>query len=123
MIDVHGLRQKQLTLRRGRQYLRQISGDGVNFGFPQVMGGRMLTIVAWSRIFNDSELLCAINTDPDHPTTAFVTIDNALHAAGDQLTCLHSTNAAEIGQKLNVQARNGKALQLTVPAAGFVTYG
>jgi len=120
---VHQLRSQQLTLRRGRQFLRQISGDGVNFGFPQKINGRMLSVVAWSRIFNDNEMLCAINTDPDNQRTAFVTIDNDLHSAGDQLTCLYSSNSGEIGQKLNVEARNGKAVSLSVPAAGFVVYG
>ena len=83
----------------------------------------MRSIVAWSRIFDDKELLCAINTDPDRQPTAFVTIDNALHAAGSHLTCLYSTRSAEIGQTLTVEARNGKAVSLTVPPAGFVVYG
>jgi glycosidase len=125
LAKIHKLRGNQLTLRRGRQFLRQISAstDGVNFGFPQVLGGRMLSVVAWSRIFNDNEILCAINTDPDHATTAFVTIDNDLHATGSRLSCLYSTNSAEIGQPLTVAARNGKAVLLTVPSAGFVVYG
>jgi glycosidase len=125
LAKIHKLRASLLPLRRGRQYLRQISGpgDGVNFGFPNVMGGRMLSIVAWSRVFNDVEVLCAINTDPDHATTAFVTIDNDLHDAGSHLTCMYSTNSAEIGQPLIVEARNGKAVRLTVPPAGFVVYG
>ena len=82
----------------------------------------MKSIVAWSRVFNDDEMLCAINTDPDNPTTAFVTIDNDLHAAGDHLTCLYSTMASEIGQAVAVEGKNGKAVALTVPAAGFVVY-
>ena len=32
LAEIHKLRRDQLTLRRGRQFLRQISGDGVNFG-------------------------------------------------------------------------------------------
>src|SRR5262249_26466614 len=53
LANVHELRRKQLALRRGRQFLRQISGNGVDFGFPQRLGGRMRSIVAWSRIFDD----------------------------------------------------------------------
>ena len=83
----------------------------------------MRSIVAWSRIFNDVELVCAINTDPDAEKKAFVPIDNDLHAAGGNLTCLYSTDAAEIGQKLTVEAKNGKAVSMKVPAAGFVVYG
>jgi hypothetical protein len=56
------------------------------------------------------------------PGTAFVTIDNDLHAAGDRLTCLYSTDATDIGRSVAVEARNGKAIALTVPAAGFVVY-
>ena len=43
---------------------RQISGDGVTFGFPFIMGSRMRLLVAWSRLFVDEELLLAVNTDP-----------------------------------------------------------
>ena len=38
------------------------------------------------------------------------------------LGCLYSTDAAEIGQTVLVEARNGKAVRLTVPPAGFVVY-
>jgi len=121
---IHKLRSQQLTLRRGRQFLRPISGNGVDFGFPtRLGGGRMRSIVAWSRIFNDNELLCAINTDPDNEARAFITIDNDLHVAGSTLTCLYSTNGAELGQKLTVETKNGKAVPLKVPPAGFVVYG
>jgi glycosidase len=124
LAKIHKLRMEQLPLRRGRQFLRQISGNGTDFGLPVGLGGsRMHSIVAWSRIFNDVELLCAINTDPDAPVTAFVTVDNDLHDAGSQLTCLYSSDGAEIGQKVTVEARNGKAVLLTAPTAGFVVYG
>jgi glycosidase len=123
LAKIHKLRSSQLTLRRGRQYLRPISADGINFGFPRRMNGRMLSIVAWSRIFNGNEVLCVINTDPDNQRTTFVTIDNELHLAGDKLTCLYSANAADIGQTIGVEAKNGKAVSLTVPAGGFVVYG
>ncbi|RZU42402.1 alpha-amylase family glycosyl hydrolase [Edaphobacter modestus] len=121
---IHKLRRERLPLRRGRQFLRQISGDGQHFGFPERIGaGRMRSIVSWSRIFDENELLCAINTDPDNETSAFVTIDNDLHAPGSVLTCVYSTKAPEIGQKLTVESMNGKAIFLTVPPAGFVVYG
>ena len=57
------LRKSEIALRRGRQFLREISGDGVNFGVPQRMGDRMLSVVAWSRIFDDREIVLALNTD------------------------------------------------------------
>jgi len=120
---IHGLRRQELSLRRGRQFLRQISGNGADFGFPARIGaGPMRSIVAWSRIFNDREVLAAINTDPETASAAFVTIDDSLHSAGSRLTCLYSTDTSEIGGSVAVEPRNGKAIFLRVPSAGFVVY-
>ncbi len=120
---IHGLRRQELSLRRGRQFLRQISGNGADFGFPARIGaGPMRSIVAWSRIFNDREVLAAINTDPETASAAFVTIDDSLHSAGSRLTCLYSTDTSEIGGTVAVEPRNGKAIFLRVPSAGFVVY-
>lgn len=116
------IRRKHIVLRRGRQYLREISDpqNGVKFGLPEMIGGQIRSVVPWSRIFNDKEILLAINTDYDQPRTAWVTIDNGLHQTGDQLRCIYSTDAAQIGRSVMVEARNGKAVLITVPAAGFV---
>ena len=81
----------------------------------------MNSIIAWSRIFNEREVLCAINTDPDAETVAYVTIDNDLHAIDSKLHLLYSTGASPL--ELNVETRNGKAVRLTVPPSGFVIYG
>ncbi|RBP43836.1 glycosidase [Roseimicrobium gellanilyticum] len=116
------IRKQELPLRRGRQYLREISGNGVDFGPPVMMGDTIRSIVPWSRLFNDVEVLVAINTDYNNPSASWVTLDNDLHRAGDLLTCLYSTNPAEIGNQVSVEARNGKAVRLSVPAAGFVIY-
>jgi glycosidase len=118
------MRRKSIVLRRGRQYLRQISApnDGVRFSLPEMVGGQIRSVVPWSRIFNGKEVLLAINTDYDQPKTAWVTIDNGLHQAGDQLRCIYSTDAAQIGRSVTVDARNGKAVLVTIPAAGFVIF-
>jgi len=116
------LRRDQPVIRRGRQFLRPISGDGQNFGPPVMIDGIIRSVVPWSRIFSDREVLLAVNTDVDASRTAWVTIDNGLHDAGSQLTCLHSTEAMQIGTTVAVEARNGKAVRITVPAAGFVAF-
>jgi len=118
------IRRQNIVLRRGRQYLRPISApdDGVRFSLPEMVGGQIRSLVPWSRIFNGKEELLAINTDYDQPRTAWVTVDNELHQAGNILTCIYSTDAAQIGQSVTVEARNGKAVLLTVPAAGFVIF-
>jgi glycosidase len=116
------IRRNVLALRRGRQYLREISApqDGVKFGLPTMIGGQIRSIVPWSRILSAEEVVLAINTDFDNPSTAWVTLDNLLHQTNDTLTCLYSTDPAQVNQSFPVEAKNGKAILLTVPPAGFV---
>ena len=80
------IRRDKLALRRGRQYLREISGNGIDFGLPRMLGEQIRSVVPWSRIFNDQEILLAINTDYAAPRSAWVTIDDGLHQAGQTLT-------------------------------------
>ncbi|MCO8276771.1 alpha-amylase family glycosyl hydrolase [Actinoplanes sp. TRM 88003] len=114
------LRRRVPGLRRGRQYLRQISGNGVDFGYPSLVGGEMRSVVAWSRLFAGTEVLVAINTDPDNARTAWVTVDSSLHAAGSKLSCLFSSSGD--GSGVTVEARNGRAVLVTVPAGGVVVF-
>jgi glycosidase len=124
LAQVLEIRRQHIVLRRGRQYLRQISApnDGVRFSLPEMVGGQIRYVVPWSRIFSTKEMLLAINTDYDNPRTAWVTIDNELHEAGDEWKCIYSTDASQLGQSVTVEARNGKAVLVTVPAAGFVIF-
>src|SRR3954451_9522053 len=57
------IRREEIALRRGRQYLREISGDGSKFGLSPIFGGRIRSLVAWSRILAGREIVCAVNTD------------------------------------------------------------
>lgn len=107
---------------RGRQFLRPISGDGINFGLPQMFGNQIHSIVPWSRLLDTEEAVLAINTDRDSSRTAWVTIDATLHKVNDKLKCIYSTDAGQIGTEVNVEPRNGLAVSLTVPAAGFVIF-
>jgi glycosidase len=122
--DVTLLRGKHLALRRGRQYLREISDSGEpgSFGPPRMMGGQIRSVVPWSRLFANQEILLAINTDADNARAAWVTIDAGLHAEAGVLTCLYSTDAGRIGSTAPVEARNGRAARVLVPAGGFVVY-
>jgi glycosidase len=117
------LRKQKIALRRGRQYLRPISGDGQNYGYPQILGDRMKAIVPWTRSFDDQNLLLALNTDPDQPSTAWVDLPANTMPAGGQFLCLYSTDTTQIGQTLTVQTMGDhQTVQLTVPAAGFVIF-
>ena len=116
------IRRKNKILSRGRQYLRPISGDGKSFSLPRMIGEQIRSIVPWSRLFSNKEMLLAINTDYYQPQTAWVTIDDELHNEGSLLSCVYSTDKQQIGQQVLVEARNGKSVKITLPAAGFVIY-
>jgi glycosidase len=121
--EVCELRRQHIALRRGRQYLREVSSTGNDFYYPQPIDGELRWVVAWSRIFNGQEYLCAINTDPKQPLTVWTTIDHSLHPPGrSQKVCLLSTASAQRSTRAQVQAKNGSAIQITVPPAGFVVY-
>ncbi|MBE2888110.1 MULTISPECIES: alpha-amylase family glycosyl hydrolase [Geobacter] len=121
---VLALRRDIIALRRGRQYLREISGDGVNFGLPYAIGGEIRSVVAWSRIFDTEEIVLAINTDPDHPRTALVLVDGSLHRAGDAFVCRYSTDPDQVRRRVVVRDAGPaiRAVELRVPAAGFVMF-
>ncbi len=74
----------QEPLRFGRLYYRQISGDGVNFGFPY---GSTYTL-AFSRLLYGREVLVAYNISSSARSDC-VLIDATLHAAGGALTSLY----------------------------------
>ena len=89
-----------------------------------MLGKEIRSVVPWSRLFDDREILLSINTDYSSSRTAWVRIENDLHREGESLTCLYSTDPAQIGQKVTIkQAREKiKAVVLSVPPAGFVIY-
>ena len=116
------LRRQHISLRRGRQYLRQISGNGFDFGYPRIIGNEIRSIVPWSRIFNDEEFVVAINTDTANAQSSWVTIDAALNNPGDKMKCIYSTDASQVGMVVTVEPRNGSAVNISIPPAGFVIY-
>jgi glycosidase len=122
--DVCALRRQHIALRRGRQYLRKVSGTGSegDFHYPRPIGGQLCWVVAWSRLFAGREYLCAINTRADTPLTVWATVDHDITPAGGQMTCLLSTDPGQEGSKVTVDAKNGSAIRVTVPPAGFVVY-
>jgi len=124
LAEILSIRQNNIVLKRGRQYLREVSAkdNGVQFGLPAMVAGQIRYVVPWSRIFNGKEVLLAINTNYSQASSAWVTIDDTLHQDGERLTCIYSTDNRQVGQETKVEPRTGKAVLLPVPAAGFVIY-
>ena len=65
------LRAKIPALRYGRQYFRQVSGDGVHFGFSNYANG----ILAYSRLLADLEVVVIANTDINNAWSGDVVVD------------------------------------------------
>jgi len=78
------VRNAEPALRYGRQYFRDLSGDGVTFGASPFPGG----VVAFSRILNDREVVVVANPSTTGPANGgatedvFLTVDQTLHAVG-----------------------------------------
>ena len=58
---IAAVREKTAALRYGRQYFREISGDGEHFGHP--IDGK--STLAYSRVLDTEEVIIAINLDPE----------------------------------------------------------
>ena len=77
---ISAIRQREPALRYGRQYFREISSNGVDFGFP--IDGQCT--LAYSRILDDTEIVIALNLDAA-PRADYVTVDANLSAVGAKL--------------------------------------
>ncbi len=120
------LRKELLPLRRGRQSLHAISGDGVHFELPRLQGERMRSLVAWSRLFCDQEVLVALNTDEGQAVTAYSTVAPHFRVEGDvfHLIYWYAPNAnLPPPSSLTVERGRGPlAVRMTLPPAGFAVY-
>jgi hypothetical protein len=97
------LRQDEPPLAYGRMYFREVSGNGVDFGYSFGRGG----IVAVSRILVDREVLIVANTG----STSFagmVVVDRDINPAARELRIAYSN-----------QGTAGKVIVTVVPAARF----
>jgi glycosidase len=122
--DLSRLRRNHVALRRGRQYLRQVSESGMegDFCYPQLVNGELHWVIAWSRIFDRSEYLCAINTDTERERCVWVVVDSSIHSFPGTMECLFSTDPVQVGETAPLSHVRGSALRIRVPAAGFVVY-
>jgi hypothetical protein len=120
------LRKKLLPLRRGRQVLHQISANGVDFGLPHRLGDRMRSLVTWSRLFVDQEVLVAFNSDEAQSVTAYSTVAPTFRVEGDlfqRVFWYAPKPAPPPPSSLTVERHSGLlTVRTTLPPAGFVIY-
>jgi hypothetical protein len=86
----------------------------------------MRSLVSWSRLFIDQEVLVAVNTDETRPVTAYSTVAPTFRVEGDQFHLIFwyaPKHASPPPSSLTVERRNGSlAVRMTLPAAGFAIY-
>jgi glycosidase len=97
---INQIRAQSPALRYGRQYFREISGDGKHFGPPT---GTEYTL-AFSRILDTEEVLIAMNLD-QNPREDCITVDGLITPARSAMTDLFGTTKDVRVQ----QAKDGRA--------------
>jgi hypothetical protein len=127
------LRRRSITLRRGRQFMHDVSGDGVHFGPPKKLGDRLHTLISWSRVMGDHEMLVVFNTDAEHGHEIYSTLNPRLRKEGEQLELLfsydhehgvESVEAPRYAPPRLIVERHGDVLctRLALGPAGFAIY-
>ena len=105
------IRHRQVALRYGRQYFREISGNGVDFGHPLTPGQCTL---AYSRILDTEEILVCLNLE-NAPRQDYITVDRKLSSPG---RTMH--NLLDPQQAVQVRDTNGRAnVQVALPPFGM----
>jgi glycosidase len=126
LVKILALRAERAPLRRGSQYLREISEDGKNFTIPEPEQNRQWQgLVAWSRVLEGEEIVIALNTDPEQERSAWVTVSPECHTPGSHpLKCLYSTDPNQVGTETSgpPEQCNGSAICLSVPPKGFAIF-
>lgn len=111
--QIAAIRHREPALRYGRQYFREISGNGMDFGYP--IDGKCT--LAYSRILDDTEILIALNLDAE-PRADYITVDTSLSAVGAQLKNLLDPRA-----QIKVEARgNRNAVKVPLESHGMAIY-
>lgn len=105
---IAAIREREPALRYGRQYFREISGNGSDFGHP--LGGQYT--LAYSRILDSTEILVAMNLDTD-PRNDFVAVDANLSPAGQKMV-----NLLVPGKQVTVEER-GQRHAVRIPLDGY----
>jgi len=95
---VSNLTDELAALKYGRMYMREISGNGRDFGRPQ---GNPCTL-AFSRILADEEVLVAYNTSTLDSRSDFVIVDAQLQASRATMVIRYDSTGKRTGAGVEV---------------------
>jgi glycosidase len=111
---INRVRQQLPALRYGRQYQRPTSIFGQPFALRG--GGELL---GWSRLLDDQEALCAVNTHGTDARGANVIVDASLNPSGSTMTVV--ANTAEVaGAPTSHPAGSSLPVQRAADGTAFV---
>ncbi len=113
-----------MTLRRGRQYARDVKFLA-HLGYQPPRQGE---IVAWSRVMFDQEVLVALNSHGGEARGGQVTVDRNLHPPRSHMNVLYRSDWSDAdlgnppgGDPVEVTDDGGRsAVRIDLPAAGMV---
>lgn len=71
--------RKKYCGQNDKQELLKISGNNTNFGYPQMIGGSIKSVVPWIRHTLHGSLLCLFNTDPFEQRAAYIQMPQKVH--------------------------------------------
>jgi glycosidase len=106
----------QPSLKFGRIYFREISGNGVDFGLPE---GHPCTL-AFSRILGFKEILIAYNTSTTTVRNDWVIVDRDLHSPGQTMTFLYGDTGNVTVQSHPDPNNSSHFVQLSLQPMQFV---
>ena len=92
-----------------------------------IFESRMRSLVSWSRLFIDEEVLVALNTDETQPVTVYSTVAPIFRVEGDQLRLIFwyapKPSSESPPSSLTVERKSELlAVRMTLPPAGFAIY-
>ena len=111
---IDGVRRAEPALRYGRQYFRELSGDGNDWGpstFPQ-------GVIAFCRILDDREVVIAANTHTSRQETLYVQVDSDLTPVGSPVRALYFNPTLPTAPTSVVSMGGRAAVQVALPPMG-----
>lgn len=111
------LRQEIPALRHGRQYLRPTSP--LNWAFAFCGPGE---IVAWSRILDDEELVCILNTHGKDKRSARILVDANINSPGGFMTVMLNTECVLHQPSVEEKYQPGQHLPIQSTPDGRMAY-
>lgn len=118
------IRNQELGLQMGRQYLREVILTESSFNFDNCEQNDCLRVVGWSRLFNRQEYLLAFNCSLTKNLEVKIMVDSDLHQPGDFFRCIYASNSEQIDTKVQIIELNADYyyIKIIIPAQGRVIY-